>query len=309
MGFAAAQMNLGLAGRFGFGQGLLQPRLRGWFERCNWPRVRTRQSNCPPPSTVWSSWVKAESAVRPWRVACLPCCQRWAMREATAGDVGALGALLEIQAKNTTPDKADVRMKAWLEFVGSGSLKRAYGQDYDRDLEALRKDGASLLEANLELAARYRDKGGKLSAGVASPTLEAYRASRGEFQGLLESQQSSVGSSGAMRSVARGCPRSCGRLPATVGRGADRFGQRPESISGQPGQGERGTRRVDCGAARSLSADDGRSYRRRRCGVIRYLAYKGGAALSTCCVAVGSVGEDRCRRRPDRTGCRPGIGW
>lgn len=87
--------------------------------------------------------------------------------EATAGDVGALGALLEIQAKNTTPDKADVRMKAWLEFVGSGSLKRAYGQDYDRDLEALRKDGASLLEANLELAARYRDKGGKLSAGVA----------------------------------------------------------------------------------------------------------------------------------------------
>ena len=24
--------------------GLLQPRLRGWFERCNWPRVRTRQA-------------------------------------------------------------------------------------------------------------------------------------------------------------------------------------------------------------------------------------------------------------------------
>ena len=64
-------------------------------------------------------------------------------------------------------------MKAWLEFVSSGSLKRAYGQDYDRDLEALRKDGASLLEANLELAARYRDKGGKLSAGAASPALEA----------------------------------------------------------------------------------------------------------------------------------------
>ncbi len=81
MGFAAAQMNLDWRAASALAKGLLQPRLRGWFERCNWPRVRTRQSNCPPPSTAWSSWVKAESAVRPWRVACLPCCQRWAMRE------------------------------------------------------------------------------------------------------------------------------------------------------------------------------------------------------------------------------------
>ena len=40
-----------------------------------------------------------------------------------------------------------------------------------------------------------------------------------------------------------------------------------------------------------------------------YLAYREGAALSTCCVAVGSVGEERCRRRSDRTGRKPGIGW
>ena len=168
-------------------------------------------------------------------------------------------------------------MKAWLEFVGSGSLKRAYGQDYDRDLEALRKDGASLLEANLELAARYRDKGGKLSAGAASPALEAYRVARrvpglaripAVFRRLFEAR----------------CAASRGDVPGAVegfqrqlGEGADRFGQRPESISGQPGQGERGTRRVDCGAARSLSADDGRSYRRRRCGVIRVSRLQGRA--------------------------------
>ena len=136
-----------------------------------------------------------------------------------------LGALLEIQAKNTTPDKADVRMKAWLEFVSSGSLKRAYGQNYDRDLEALRKDGASLLEANLELAARYRDKGGKLSAGAASPALEAYRASRGEVPGLARNPAVFRRLFGRDAQRRRGCPRSCGRLPATVGRGADRFGR------------------------------------------------------------------------------------
>ncbi|EIU7182547.1 TPA: phage tail tape measure protein [Pseudomonas aeruginosa] len=196
MGFAAAQMNLGLAGRFGFGQGIASAEVAGLVRA-----LQLAQGSDSPEQlsasldrlvVLGKGRVGSEALAR--RLPALLSALGNA-GEATAGDVGALGALLEIQAKNTTPDKADVRMKAWLEFVGSGSLKRAYGQDYDRDLEALRKDGASLLEANLELAARYRDKGGKLSAGVASPALEAYRASRGEFQGLLESQQSSVGSS------------------------------------------------------------------------------------------------------------------
>ena len=68
----------------------------------------------------------------------------------------------EIQAKNTTPDKADVRMKAWLEFVGR-QLKTRLWQDYDRDQEALRKDGRVCWRPTWKLA-RYRDKGGKLSA-------------------------------------------------------------------------------------------------------------------------------------------------
>ncbi|MHA5801907.1 phage tail tape measure protein [Pseudomonas aeruginosa] len=196
MGFAAAQMNLGLAGRFGFGQGIASAEAAGLVRA-----LQLAQGSDSPEQlsasldrlvVLGKGRVGSEALAR--RLPALLSALGNA-GEATAGDVGALGALLEIQAKNTTPDKADVRMKAWLEFVSSGSLKRAYGQDYDRDLEALRKDGASLLEANLELAARYRDKGGKLSAGAASPALEAYRASRGEFQGLLESQQSSVGSS------------------------------------------------------------------------------------------------------------------
>ena len=165
MGFAAAQMNLGLAGRFGFGQGIASAEAAGWFERCNWPRVRTRQSNCPPPSTAWSSWVKAESAVRPWRVACLPCCQRWAMRERPRPAMSVHWGLAGDSGKEHHARQSGRADEGLAEFVSSGSLKRAYGQDYDRDLEALRKDGASLLEANLELAARYRDKGGKLSAG------------------------------------------------------------------------------------------------------------------------------------------------
>ena len=220
MGFAAAQMNLGLAGRFGFGQGIASAEAAGLVRA-----LQLAQGSDSPEQlsasldrlvVLGKGRVGSEALAR--RLPALLSALGNA-GEATAGDVGALGALLEIQAKNTTPDKADVRMKAWLEFVGSGSLKRAYGQDYDRDLEALRKDGASLLEANLELAARYRDKGGKLSAGAASPALEAYRASRGEFQGLLESQQSSVGSSKRDARRREGCPRSCGRLPATVGRG------------------------------------------------------------------------------------------
>lgn len=173
MGFAAAQMNLGLAGRFGFGQGIASAEVAGLVRA-----LQLAQGSDSPEQlsasldrlvVLGKGRVGSEALAR--RLPALLSALGNA-GEATAGDVGALGALLEIQAKNTTPDKADVRMKAWLEFVGSGSLKRAYGQDYDRDLEALRKDGASLLEANLELAARYRDKGGKLSAGVASPRLK-----------------------------------------------------------------------------------------------------------------------------------------
>lgn len=184
-------------------------------------------------------------------------------------------------------------MKAWLEFVGSGSLKRAYGQDYDRDLEALRKDGASLLEANLELAARYRDKGGKLSAGEASPALEAYRASRGEFQGLLESQQSSVGSSerdaqrrkGMSQELWKASSDSWERAQTALGSALNPYLDNLAKGSAVLGES----------TAELLEA-----YPRTTPPVLpppQVRCYPGisptreGAALSTCCVAVGSVGE------------------
>lgn len=311
MGFAAAQMNLGLAGRFGFGQGIASAEVAGLVRA-----LQLAQGSDSPEQlsasldrlvVLGKGRVGSEALAR--RLPALLSALGNA-GEATAGDVGALGALLEIQAKNTTPDKADVRMKAWLEFVGSGSLKRAYGQDYDRDLEALRKDGASLLEANLELAARYRDKGSKLSAGVASPALEAYRVAR-RVPGLARIPAVFRRLFGARCAASQGdVPGAVEGFQRQLGEGADRFGQRPESISGQPGQGERGTRRVDCGTARSLSADDGRSYRRRRCGVIRVSRLQGRARRYRR-VAWRSArsARDRCRRRPDRTGCRPGIGW
>ena len=215
--------------------------------------------------------------MRPWRVACLPCWQRWAMRESHGRRCRCTGALLEIQTKNTTPDKADVRMKAWLEFVGSGSLKRAYGQDYDRDLEALRKDGASLLEANLELAARYRDKGSKLSASVASPALETIERRAASSRSLLESQQSSAGSSERDARRREDVPGAVEGFQRQLGEGADRFGQRPESISGQPGQGDAVLGESTAELLESLSRGRRPVLPPPRCGVIRVSRLQGRA--------------------------------
>ncbi|ABR81038.1 phage tail tape measure protein [Pseudomonas aeruginosa] len=196
MGFAAAQQNLGLAGRFGFGQ-KIAPAVTAGLVRA----LQLAQGSDSPEQLsaaldrlVTLGKGRIGSEVLAQRLpALLPALAPAGKVE--SGDIDALGALLEIQAKSATPDQADARAKAWLEFVRSGSLERAYGKDYEQELEALRKDGASSLEASLELAARYRDRGGELRAGSASPALEAYRASRGEFQALLENQTSSSGSS------------------------------------------------------------------------------------------------------------------
>ncbi|MFG8759998.1 phage tail tape measure protein, partial [Pseudomonas aeruginosa] len=121
MGFAAAQMNLGLAGRFGFGQGIASAEVAGLVRA-----LQLAQGSDSPEQlsasldrlvVLGKGRVGSEALAR--RLPALLSALGNA-GEATAGDVGALGALLEIQAKNTTPDKADVRMKAWLEFVGSG---------------------------------------------------------------------------------------------------------------------------------------------------------------------------------------------
>ena len=186
-------------------------------------------------------------------------------------------------------------MKAWLEFVSSGSLKRAYGQNYDRDLEALRKDGASLLEANLELAARYRDKGGKLSAGAASPAQAI--ESRGEFQGLLETQQSSVGSSERDAQRRKGMSQELWKASSdSWERAQTALGSALNPYLDNLAKGARYS------ASRLRSCSKPIRGRRPVLPPPQVRCYPGisptreGAALSTCCVAVGSVGEDRCRR-------------
>ena len=109
-----------------------------------------------------------------------------------------------------------------------------------------------------------------------SPALEPIERRAAKFQGLLESQQSSVGSSSAMRSVARGSPGAVEGFQRQLGEGADRFGQRPESISGQPPRGAR--------VLGELTAELLEAYPRTTAGLTAaagavlsgYLAYKGG---------------------------------